>query len=139
MDLQLPTTIFLVIDLAAEGLPFQPDRVQGMPVRWFTSREVAETCCADFEREKRGEVNPFEFGETLEALTYLDADRLHDWILDVGLEPPFAGDEARHDDWVRWWDELSPAMTELQRAKVWQALAKLRFYRVDELQAAEGW
>ncbi len=134
----LPETIYLVNELAAQGPSILADDAQGMPVRSFTTREAAEVCCADFEREKRAEVNPFEYGATLDALTYLDADRFHDWILDAGLEPPSANDPER-DDWMRWWDEQGPTMTELQRAKMWQVLTKVRFYRVVELRAAEGW
>ena len=133
MNPQLPKAIYLVNEVAGEYLD-----EQGMPVRSFTSRAEAEACCEDFEREKRVEVNPFDYGATLEELTYLDADRFHDWILDAGLEPP-AQPEPKCADWIRWWNEQCPAMTELQRAKMWQALAKVRFYRVVELRAAEGW
>ena len=133
MNPQLPKTIYLVNEVAGESLD-----EQGMPVRSFTSRAEAEACCEDFEREKRAEVNPFEHGATLDALTCLDADRFHDWILDAGLEPPVQP-EPKRADWVRWWNERCPAMTELQQAKMWQALAKVRFYRVVELRAAEGW
>jgi hypothetical protein len=134
MNSQLPKTIYLVNEVAGESLD-----EQGMPVRSFTSRAEAEACCEDFEREKRAEVNPFEHGATLEELTCLDADRFHDWILDVGLEPPSADNELNPEDWICWWNERCPTMTELQRAKMWQALAKVRFYRVVELHATDGW
>ncbi len=110
----------------------------GAPVQEFLDREGAEACCAELEREIRAEANPFQYGESLAELTPLDAGRLHDWILDAGLEP-LDTDETEMNCWQIWWEDQVPSMTELQRAKMWEALSWLRFFSVIELHAASGW
>ena len=84
-------------------------------------------------------MNPFEYCENLGELTDFDADRWHDWILDAGLEPPTDGPFDVRAPWLDWWTGLHAKMTELQRAKMWQAMDKLRFYRVVELSASASW
>ncbi len=61
-------------------------------------------------------------------------------LFGVGLQqyPAQAGerDHGRVEaKWRGWWDKHSPAMTEYQRAQVWEALEKVRFYEVVELDA----
>jgi hypothetical protein len=114
-----------------------PDQDNGAPQQAFHDRDQAEAYCAELEREKRAETNPFQYGASLEQLTPLDAERFHDWVLDAGLEPP-AVDESELRSWQVWWAEQEPDMTELQRAKMWEALSWLRFYSVVELKASSG-
>jgi hypothetical protein len=148
MALKLPDTLYLVQCVRWEQRDYSdadsplyvcPDAEQGAPERAFAERDRADEYCAELEREKRSEVNPFDYCVSIDELMDFDADRWHDWILDAGLEPPRSKKQLVRGHWRDWWDEAFPKMTELQRAKVWQALAKLRFYRVVELQAASGW
>jgi hypothetical protein len=148
MNLKLPDTLYLVQsvrweqydDSDADNPPYVcPDLEQGAPERAFADRDKAEEYCTELEREIQAEVNPFDYCETIDELTHFDADRWHDWILDAGLEPPRSKKKLVRGHWRDWWEEQLPKMTELQRAKMWQGLAKLRFYRVVELQAASGW
>jgi hypothetical protein len=44
------------------------------------------------------------------------------------LTPP----EGAASDWAAWWEANAPAMSDDQRARVWQALDKVRFYEVVE-------
>src|SRR4051794_2226144 len=96
MNRHLPPTMYLVLTIGWEleewegGRPrFRcPDEEEGTPEQTFGDRDTAEACCAELEREKRAEVNPFQYCERVEELTHFDADRWHDWLLDVGLEPP---------------------------------------------------
>ena len=147
MNLSLPEQLYVVqtirwdymVDGEGQGWYRYRTGDQGELVATFPDRDQADSHCAELEREKRAEVNPFEYGETLADLTPFDADRWHDWLLDAGLEPPITDWPNGRRDWVNWWTAESPAMTELQRAKVWQGLDRLRFFCVVELFAAENW
>lgn len=56
-----------------------------------------------------------------------------DWLREAGLEPPAEAAIGRWlRDWASWWDQHAPRMTDHQRAKVWQALDRLRFYEIVE-------
>jgi hypothetical protein len=98
-------------------------------VACFDDADAAEADCRRREAEARAAANPFAYGgPALHYQTSFDEGRLRDWLLDAGLEPPGKGGAA----WRAWWDRHSPSMTELQRARVWQALDKIRFFRVVE-------
>jgi hypothetical protein len=92
----------------------------------FEDQEEAEADCLRREQEARQQINPFTCGGSMHERSGLDEPRLRDWILDAGLEPP---EEA---DWARWWDERSPTMTGIQRTRIWEALDKVRFFRVRQ-------
>jgi hypothetical protein len=93
-------------------------------VACFDDAATAETDCRRREAEARAEVNPFTCGgPALHYLTSLDEGRLRDWLLDAGLAPPEPG-----VDWWRWWEWESATMTDVQQAKVWEALDKVRFF-----------
>lgn len=70
----------------------------------------------------------------LADLTSMPEPIFLDWLREAGLEPPDARPHGRtrERDWAGWWDQHSPRMTDLQRAKVWQALDRLRFYEIVE-------
>jgi hypothetical protein len=146
MTLRMPKTLYLVQRIrwaVLEDSPTPryvcPDAERGSPERSFEDHDEAEECRAALERAYRAEVNPFAYCETIEDLTHFDADRLHDWILDAGLEPPHSNNAPVRIQWHAWWEEQFPKMSELQRAKMWQAMPKLQFYRVIELHAAGHW
>jgi hypothetical protein len=96
-------------------------------VATFDTPEDAEADCRRREEEARKGRSPFACGTALCYQTSLDEGRLRDWLLDAGLEPPEAG-----TPWRQWWDEAEPNMTEVQRSRVWEALDKVRFFRVAE-------
>jgi hypothetical protein len=102
------------------------------PLRAFRDDSDAEAFCKTLEDDAWQGINPFRFGRR-EEWTSLDAGRLRDMMLDIGLEPP-AGkfDTAR---WRKWYDVASATATELQRLGVRQALDRLHFFRVTELTA----
>jgi hypothetical protein len=92
----------------------------------------AQRACRAAEEEVRGRVNPFACGgPALHYQTSLDEGRLHDWLLDHGVEPP-APDEEGNRPWRAWWDAESPSLSPEQRSRVWEALDKVRFHRVVE-------
>jgi hypothetical protein len=101
-------------------------------LRSYQSRAVAERTRQKRERDARNAVNPFTCGgRALHYQTSLDADRLHDWLLDAGIEPPArAADGSR--DWAAWWDKNYLSLSEAQKEKVWEALDRVKFFEVVE-------
>lgn len=96
----------------------------------FDDADEADADCRRREAEARIDVNPFACGSAFCYLTSLDEGRLGDWVQDAGLTPP----EAKGlDAWRDWYDERESHFSELQRAKVWEALDKVRFFRVVEV------
>jgi hypothetical protein len=106
----------------------------GRRLRSFDVQEQADAFAREQEAALRAKVNPFSCGgPALHYQSHLDADRLRDWLLDAGIEPPPAGDA----DWRTWYDKAAPDMSAAQRDLVWQALDRVRFYRVVERPAAK--
>jgi len=95
----------------------------------FEDRASAEEDCRQREQEARKGANPFAHGGPLCYQTSLDEGRLGDWVQDAGLTPPEPGAKG---GWRDWWTRIEPTMSDLQRAKVWEALDKVRFFRVVE-------
>jgi hypothetical protein len=102
------------------------------PLKAFRDKVAAETHCLELENQRRTKENPFARGKSLEEWSHFDAPRFHDWLLDAGLEPPKKKKLAA-DDWREWWTKNAKKMSALQRAKVWEAVDKVRFYEVVEL------
>ena len=76
-------------------------------------------------------MNPFRYGgEALFYQTSLDAPRLHDWLMDAGIEPP--AHPNQHAAWAAWWDESARTWSAEQREHAWAAFDKVRFYEVTE-------
>jgi hypothetical protein len=98
-------------------------------VAGFDDIGAADADCRRREEALRRQVNPFACGSALCYLSSLDEGRLRDWMLDAGLTPPEA---EGLDAWPAWWERAAPAMTDLQRAKAWEALDRLQFFRVVE-------
>jgi hypothetical protein len=113
---------------------FGPAGEGGTPVKAFTDPDKAEAFRRAREDEKRAEASPFHQGSELAHLTSLDLALLHDWLLDAGLDGVPLTEELAV--WRAWWREQRPRLTDLQRAKVWEALDKVRFYEVLALEAA---
>src|SRR5262245_60248717 len=96
-------------------------------VAGFDDIDEAEADCRRREEEGRQGVNPFACGGPLCYQSSLDEGRLRDWVIDAGLTPPPAGEKG---GWRRWWDEHQEGMTDLQKSRVWEALDKVRFFKV---------
>jgi hypothetical protein len=97
------------------------------PVAGFDNFDEAEEHRRGLEHAARTGENPFRFGgAALFFQSSLDAPRLHDWLLDEGIEPP--AEELRHRDWREWWDAFAHTWTEAQLAHAWQGLDKVRFF-----------
>jgi len=101
----------------------------GERVASFGDADEADADCRRREEEFRREVNPFACGTALCYLTSLDEGRLRDWLLDAGLTPP---QKSGLGAWQAWWERTAPTMNDAQRGKVWEALDRLRFFRVVE-------
>lgn len=117
-------------------------------VKAFIDPIAAETYRSQLERGLRtppAEANPFlgfrersEGGlrfvegrrfQRLADLTTLPEPILADWLSECYLTPPSLKSGR---GWADWWDANAPHMTDYQRARVWQALDKLRFFEVIE-------
>jgi hypothetical protein len=96
----------------------------------FDSADRAESERVRLEDNARRRLNPFRCGEDLSDLTSFPEAVFLDWVQDAGLTPPEA--KKRKRDWAAWWQTVAPRAGADQRAKVWQALDKLRFYHVAE-------
>jgi hypothetical protein len=105
----------------------------GTPVKLFTDREKAEAFRRKQEAAQRQKVNPFEYCAALADCTSFPPNVLHDWLLDAGLTPPTTDPKDELKSWKAWWKQSRKTLTAQQRAKVWEALDKFRFFEVVEL------
>jgi hypothetical protein len=97
----------------------------------FADRAEADAIAREREWELRRRINPFHCGGPfIHYQTSLDAARLHDWFLDAGLDSPGAVRDS--NAWAELWDRDHAAMTDAQRAAAWEALDRVRFFRVGE-------
>src|SRR5271165_6145822 len=70
----------------------------------FPDNASAEKERDKLERQVRARVNPFRCGNVgLSDKSSFDSDRLNDWLLDAGLQPPQPSGEKRVRDWANWW------------------------------------
>ncbi|MCI0701767.1 MAG: hypothetical protein L0241_11845 [Planctomycetia bacterium] len=98
----------------------------------FASFDEAEADRRKREAISRRDVNPFQYGgAALFYQTSLDGPRLHDWLMDVGIEPP--ENPKGHADWIAWWDAFAHTWSAEQLAHAWQAFDKVRFFKVTEV------
>lgn len=99
----------------------------------FETFDAADDHRAALERDARAGENPFRFGGgSVFFQSSLDGPRLHDWLMDAGIEPPAS--ELRHADWRAWWVAFAHTWTEEQLAHAWAAFDKVRFF--DAVEAA---
>jgi hypothetical protein len=100
------------------------------PVRAFLAWDRAEAFYRRREDAAWQRINPFLRGKLAEW-TSLDAGRLRDWMLDLGLEPP-AG-EFHRGKWGKWFAEVQPTLSPAQRWAIREAMDRRRFFRIVEL------
>ncbi len=97
----------------------------------FDTFDDAEHYRRKLEHQARVNENPFRFGgAALYFQSSLDVPRLHDWLLDTGIDPPV--EQLRHHDWRVWWDAFAHTWNEEQVHHAWHGLDKVRFYNVVE-------
>src|SRR5262245_48553540 len=140
-------TRFTVRRLGWHQAPHGDDYIRRLPtaepLARFDTFDEAEYERRRREYEARLGKNPFRFGgATLYFQTSLDGPRLHDWLLDGGIDPPTdlldrPPGQLRHRDWVEWWDAFAHTWTEDQLAHAWQGLDKVRFFDVAEEPAGD--
>jgi hypothetical protein len=95
----------------------------------FDSADAAEAFRREREATARAAVNPFAGALAAPAdLSHMPEPVLCDWLQDHGIDPP----PTTRRDWAKWWDKQSPKWSDDQRAAAWEALDKVRFFRVDE-------
>jgi hypothetical protein len=105
--------------------------VRTTPVASFATFDEAEADRRRREEERRATENPFLLGgASLFYQTSLDGPRLHDWLMDAGIEPP--AKVKGHATWAEWWDKSSREWSAEQRAHAWAAMDKVRFFAVSE-------
>jgi hypothetical protein len=100
-------------------------------VATFGSFDEAEADRSEREADARAGENPFRFGgASVFFQSSLDGPRLHDWLMDAGIDPPES--ELRHADWRGWWDAFAHTWSADQLAHAWAAFDKVRFFDVAE-------
>ena len=113
------------------GDPYTRRLPTAAPVAAFDNFDEAEMHRRELEAESRSGENPFRFGGgSIFFQSSLDGPRLHDWLMDAGIEPPSS--ELRHSDWRVWWDAFAHTWSEHQLAHAWAAFDKVRFFDVSE-------
>jgi hypothetical protein len=120
------------LDPKGFATPQDHDPGEGEPVKAFRDAARADALCRELERKARAAANPFRHGRDLTDVTGLPPGPLRDWLLDAGIDPPPKSVKALAR-WAAWWDKVAGGLSESQRAKVWEACDKVRFYEVVEL------
>jgi len=125
-----------------EAHPFLNFRADGLYVETSAGRlsdltSMPEPVFRDWLREAGleppGEAKIVQVHDELSAMGLEPPDEGESDALSVmGLEPPVEAESGKVRDWPSWWDQHAPRMTDQQRAKVWQALDRLRFYEIVE-------
>jgi hypothetical protein len=100
-------------------------------LRSFDDRDEAQRFCHEQEQALRARANPFVCGgPALHYQSSFDEGRLHDWLLDGGIDPPGKLKSGKRA-WGAWWAGHA-LLTPEQREHVWKALDKVSFHRVVE-------
>lgn len=114
-------------DGSVKGLLF---RIPGViRLQSFDREADAQAERERLEEKARRWVNPFLCGGAhLRHQTSFDTDRLHDWLLDGGIEPPPL--EKGKRNWVKWWPKAKESLDEPRWQHFWKALDRLVFHEV---------
>lgn len=101
-------------------------------VRSFDDPQAAYQEQKRLEAEARDRVNPFICGGSmLHCQVSLPPEALCDWLYEAGITPP--PDPSRlSEPWAKWWAAEHAQWTTEQRERVWEAVDRIRFYRVVE-------
>ena len=113
------------------GDPYTRRLPTAEPVASFDTFDEANAHRWALETESRAGENPFRFGgASMFFQSSLDGPRLHDWLMDAGIDPPAS--ELRHHDWRAWWDAFAHTWSADQLAHAWAAFDKVQFFDVTE-------
>lgn len=113
------------------GDPYTRRLPSAEPLAHFDGFDAAERYRRELETAARDGENPFRFGgASVFFQSSLDGPRLHDWLMDEGIDPPATA--LRHADWRAWWDAFAHTWGESQLAHAWAAFDKVRFFDVAE-------
>jgi hypothetical protein len=113
------------------GDPYTRRLPSAEPVATFDAFDGAEAHRRVLEAGGRDGENPFRFGGgSVFFQSSLDGPRLHDWLLDAGIEPPAS--HLRHRDWQTWWNDFAHTWSADQLAHAWAAFDKVRFFDMAE-------
>lgn len=114
----------------------EPNRASGLswvPLHLFADRAAAERCRGDLDRAARLSLCPFALDQDVRHLTSLEEEQFQDKLLELGLMPP-VDEWYVNADWVAWWNEVAPRLTEEQVHGVWDLLDRARLYQVVALE-----
>jgi hypothetical protein len=95
----------------------------------FDEREDAEADCWNRERAVRAAVNPFRCGFDLADLTHIPDFAFKDYLMDDSIRPAKYDSTARIR-WDKWWEKHSSAWNDDRKARIWEALDKVRFFEL---------
>jgi len=98
----------------------------GHTVSEFDFFDDAEHDWGKREADVRRKFNPFECGP-LPMVSSFPEPILRDFLMDTGIEPPEAGIA-----WDEWWKANRDRLSDEQRARVWEAGDKVRFFEITE-------
>ncbi len=113
------------------GDPYTRRLPSAEPVAAFDTFDDAEMHRRTLEADAREGENPFRFGGgSVFFQSSLDGPRLHDWLMDAGIDPPAS--ELRHADWHAWWSAFAHTWSADQLSHAWAGLDKVRFFDVVE-------
>jgi len=126
----------------SNGDPFRLDDGEpGHAVRLFASRGGAEAAARALELDARRGKNPFHHqaagGHGRLGPFTSDERALLAVLRREGLAPPAYSDDlprfVDEEPWAAWWDVEAPKWDEARRTRVWDALDRVRFFRVVEV------
>lgn len=106
----------------------------GRPLAAFLDPDEAEAFLKQCVQVYRATRSPF--ASRLNPPTSLPEEFFHDWLLDLGLEPPLPAQDRQHAcrRWEDWWEQIQPTLTEWQRSMIWQVMDENRpAYKVIEV------
>ena len=98
----------------------------------FDTAEEAHAAQRILETGARALVNPFAGGIAPFEQSNMPEPVLCDWLQDHGIEPPDADVKTARRNWAKWWKATAPKWSAEQRASVWEALDRARFFEVVE-------
>ncbi len=67
----------------------------------------------------------------------LDGPRFYDWLGDIDIVMDPGSQSWTVEQWRRWWSKHKKKLSEYQVAKIWEALNRVHFHAIIELDPAE--
>jgi hypothetical protein len=108
----------------------------GSPCRAFVERAEAEAFQTAQEEAVRAQRTPFACGDRFGDLSGAEEPLFHDYLIDLGLEPPPAEKRGRPRPiqvWRSWWQKTAPHLTPEQHRSIWQQMDRVCFFQLAEV------